>query len=306
MRLSLSEVTTILTDHFQSGVSDVVPTNQGEWSQAFFFTVANQNKVVRFSQVDEDFRRDQFASRFATPQLPIPPIEEIGQAFGGYFAISSKIEGTMIDHLDLTEMEAIVPELLSLFDSLRTADISKTTGYGGWDAHGNGAMESWKTHLLHVTDEDPTNRVQWREKLTKRKNAYRIFQEAYRKMGELLDFCPEDRHLIHNDLMHMNLLVHNHKIVGVIDWGCSFYGDFLYDLAMFILWQFYYPSMQGIDFRNKALAFFATRGVSLPHFEQRIRCYQLNLAMDAMKYCAFKDNEKDLDLITGRVKEIIK
>jgi hygromycin-B 4-O-kinase len=156
-----------------------------------------------------------------------------------------------------------------------------------------------------VASDDAASRIDWREALIGHQQVYAVFLRAYDEMQKLIGYCSEERHLIHNDLLHFNLLIDGDKIAGVIDWGCSLYGDFLYDLAMFDLWQFYYPAMQGIDFKAEAKAFYGKRGVPLPHFEQRLKCCQLHLALDAMKYCAYKDHTSDLRLITNRTEEIL-
>ena len=59
----------------------------------------------------------------------------------------------------------------------------------------------------------------------------RPFEEAYEYLQALADCVPKERHLIHSDLLHYNVLVKADRITGVLDWGCGMYGDFLYDLA---------------------------------------------------------------------------
>ncbi len=285
--------------------TNIVPASGGDWSQAFFFESDGLSKVIRFSQANEDFLKDKFTHRFNSPNLPIPQVEEVGKAFDGYYAISPKIEGEMIDNLSKEKMQLLVPDILSLFNALRTTDLSGTTGYGGWDSQGTGSSSGWQEFLTSVNQYDPTSRVDWRAGLASRPETNQLFDTVYQAMIALLKYCPEERHLIHNDLLHFNLLTKHSKIVGVIDWGCSLYGDFLYDLAMFDLWQFYYPSMVGIDWKGVAKKYFDDLGVNLPNFEERLRCYQCHLALDAIKYTVFKNNEKDLSLIANRILEII-
>ncbi len=285
-------------------ISKIDTASGGDWSQAFFFEVDGQSKVIRFSQVDEDFLKDKLAHNFNSSDLPIPEIEEIGKAFGGYYAISPRIDGEMIDNLSSEKMKLLVPQVLSLFNALRVVDLSATSGYGGWSAVGVGTSNSWGEFLTSVNIYDPASRVDWRAGLASRPETNRLFDQVYHEMIELLKYCPEKRHLIHNDLLHFNLITKENKVTGVIDWGCSLYGDFLYDLAMFDLWSFYYPSMEGIDWKGEAKKYFEDLGVDMTHFEQRLKCYQCHLALDAIKYTAFKNNEKDLALITGRIKEI--
>jgi len=288
-----------------SEISMIDTASGGDWSQAFFFEVGGQSKVIRFSQADEDFLKDKFAHRFNAPNLPIPEIEDIGQAFGGYYAISPRIDGDMVDHLPSGKMKLLVPQVLSLFNALRMADLSDTSGYGGWSAEGVGTSNSWSEFLTSVNIYDPTSRVDWRAGLAIRPETNRLFDRVYQEMIGLLEYCPEARHLIHNDLLHFNLITKENKTAGVIDWGCSLYGDFLYDLAMFDLWSFYYPSMEGINWKGEAKKYFEDLGVDMTHFEQRLKCYQCHLALDAIKYNAFKNNEKDLALITGRINELL-
>lgn len=305
MFLNPDKVQIFLKDKIQSEITNLLPVKGGEWSQAFLFTVKGKNKIIRFSQTDEDFLKDKYAFRYNSAQLPVPEIEAFGKAFGGYYAISSHIEGKMIDHLNSEEMQKLLPHLFDLFNALRQTDVSDTNGYGGWDAWGQGANHTWKEFLSNVNQDDATNRINWRPKLESLTDAYLLFQKVYSQMQQLLVYCPEDRYLIHNDLLHFNLLIANNKAAGVIDWGCSLYGDFVYDLAMFDLWQFYYPSMQGINFPKEAIKYYKQQGVYLVNFEERLKCYQCHLALDAIKYCAYKENTKDLALIVKRIKNII-
>lgn len=57
------------------------------------------------------------------------------------------------------------------------------------------------------------------------------FDEAFERLQHLADVCPEERHLIHDDLLNRNVLVEDDRIVALLDWGSSKYGDFLYDVA---------------------------------------------------------------------------
>ena len=306
MKLTKLEIQKFLQDHTDKAINKVVPVGNGEWSQAFFYKENGVDKVIRFSAVDDDFKRDQFAYSFNSSKLPIPEIEEIGKAFDGYFAISKRADGVMIDHLESEEMKKIVPNLLDLLDSLRTIDTSNTTGFGGWDTKGNGTRSSWKDFLVNVAVDSPFSRIKgWKEKLVDN-GAFEMFDKAHKEMLKLVNICPEDRHVVHNDLLHFNLLVRENKVVAVIDWGCGLYGDYLYDLAMFITWQFYYPAMADIDFRGEAQKYCEKKGTDVSHFDERLKCYQLHLFLDAMAYNSFKENWKDVEMVVKRLSEILK
>lgn len=307
MKLINTDVQEFLQNRTDKDINGVTPVGNGEWSQAFFYKENDIQKVIRFSDIDDDFMRDQFAYSYSSQKLPIPEIEEIGKASRGYFAISRYVEGEMIDTLGPEKMRMIVPKLMDLFEAMRTTDISKSKGFGAWDRKGNGEKNSWKEYISHITDDSPNMRIHgWKEKLSNKRWENDVFNQAYKELLSTVTFCPEERHIIHSDLLHFNLLMKEGEIVAVIDWGCAKYGDFLYDLAWFIFWQFYYPSMEGIDFKGEARRYFSNIGLDLTNFEERIRCYQLHIGIDSMIYCLTKENWKDVKMTAKRLVEVIK
>jgi aminoglycoside phosphotransferase (APT) family kinase protein len=75
------------------------------------------------------------------------------------------------------------------------------------------------------------------------------FDEAYEVLSHLAATLPNDRHLIHDDLLYRNVLVDGRRINAVIDWGNSMYGDHLYEAALLLYWWPWYPQWSGIDIR---------------------------------------------------------
>jgi len=279
---------------------------QGDWSRTFFYTCQEQRKVIRFSAYDEDFQKDRFAARFASPGLPIPQIEEIGEAFGLFFSISQYIDGQMIDHLPPTEMHAAMPALMDLLNALRAVDGSRTRGYGGFGADGNAPFSSWQAFLTNIPHESLESRLQgWKEKLSRNKTVNELYWQGRQRLLDLVPLCPEEHHLVHNDLLHFNLIMRDHQVAAVIDWGCALWGDFLYDLAMFTTWQFYYPAMSGIEFAEEARRSFTTKNVPLPNFDERLQCYQIHLLLDTLTYNAWKENNTNLEITARRLEETL-
>jgi hygromycin-B 4-O-kinase len=90
----------------------------------------------------------------------------------------------------------------------------------------------------------------------------------------------------------------------VIDWGCSMYGDFLYDLAWFIFWAPWYPRWRNIDFQREAARHYESIGLAVPHFEERLRCYQLHIGLTGQAYSAFKLRWADLEATSRRTLEV--
>ena len=80
--------------------------------------------------------KDRTAVRYRDPRLPIPEILDLGEAFNGFYAISERVAGGYLDHLDGAGMRRVLPSLLSTLDGMRVADISMEGGYGMWQADG--------------------------------------------------------------------------------------------------------------------------------------------------------------------------
>jgi len=91
--LVTSDIYKFLRNHIGQDITDLSRIGQGEWSVAYSFRNKNTEMIIRFSHLDADFAKDRFAANFASPQLPIPNIIDIGQAFGVFYAISEKADG---------------------------------------------------------------------------------------------------------------------------------------------------------------------------------------------------------------------
>jgi len=299
--VSAEEAEAFLVGRFGAEVTDIEPIGGGAWSKAYAFQRGGTHYIARFGSYREDFAKDRLAGRYASPDLPIPTVTEIGEAFGGFYAISERAFGGFIDHLDGEVMRATLPSLFAALDAARSADLSATTGYGGWDATGAAPYPTWQAALLDVATDRPGGRGSgWRERLEGSATGAERFDEAVDRLRTLVAFCPEERHLIHSDLLHFNVLVTGNRISAVFDWGCSLYGDFLYDLAWFAFWAPWYPAWQGIDFRAEATRHFAAIGLEVPHFDERLRCCQIHIGLDGQRYQALVGDWENLEPTTER------
>lgn len=272
-------------------VSDVARISRGEWSQAFSLRCGDADYIARFSAVEEDFAKDRQAAAFAAPDLPIPPIIAMGRAFDGFYAISRRAFGEFIDDLDATRMRKVLPSLFAALDAARRADLSKTAGFGGWGADGNAPYPSWRAYLLDVTDDRPADRIHgWRQRLDASPERSVPFDTAVARLRALVGACPEERHLIHSDLLHYNVLVAGDRLSAVFDWGCALYGDFLYDVAWLTFWAPWYRAWDGINFRSAAAQHFAAIDLAVPDFDARLRCYEVHIGLGSLAYMAFREN----------------
>jgi hygromycin-B 4-O-kinase len=75
-------------------------------------------------------------------------------------------------------------------------------------------------------------------------------------------------------------------LTGIFDWGCSLAGDFIYDIAWFTFWAPWHPGLDTIDIRSRVVGHYATLGFNVPDFAERLRCYELHIALEHLAYSA--------------------
>jgi hygromycin-B 4-O-kinase len=307
VKLTAVQVQTFLTEHLHRPVSGVIPLSGGEWSQAFGFQETNLDYVIRFGHHKNDYLIDQYAVHYATAKLPIPKVLEIGEAFDGYFAISERAFGIMIDDLNKDAMERVLPSLFATMDAIRETDVSHTTGFGQMEANGNGTYNSWSKYLLNVNKDIPSMKIHgWKEGLASSPVGLQPFEEGYSALKRLTRDLPEIRSLVHNDLLNFNVLVNNDEVSAVIDWANAFYGDFLYDLAQFTFWGPLHEPVKHIDWGQEARAHYKLIGLEIPQFEQRLMCCMINMGLGAMCYFGYKKNWEYLKPVVQRTLQLAK
>ena len=287
MRVTSDDVQAFLRDRGFSGVHAIERIGHGEWSTAFSFAVVDRTGeyVVRFSAVDEDFRKDQHAVRYATPALPVPPLLDVGPAFDGFYAIAERVPGQFLDDLDAEHMRQVLPSLWAALTAMRDADVSATHGYGPWDRRGDAPFGSWADALLAMGMDRPESRIAgWRSALEQSPTGAEPFDQAFGRLRALAGDLPNERHVVHSDLLNYNVLVRGERLTAVLDWGSEMYGDWLFDLAWFSFWQPWFPAWAAIDFEAEARRYFDT----IDDFDLRVQCSKIAIGLDNQAYCAFK------------------
>ena len=296
-RVAAAQAEAFLAARFGPDVGGVVLVGQGEWSTTYAFRCGGAEYVVRFGAHREDFAKDRLAARYGSRDLPIPAVAEIGEALGGFYAVSERAFGGYLDDLDAAGLRAVLPSLFAALAAARRADLSAAVGYGAWGADGAARYPSWRAALLDVASDRPGDRTHgWRERLLASPRGVGPFDEALGHLRALVDSCPEERHLVHGDLLNRNVLVADGRVTAVVDWGCAMYGDFLYDLAWLLYWQPWYPAWWDIDLRAAAECHYAEIGLDVPRFDERVRCYLVHIGLVAQAYNAFKGEERLADL----------
>lgn len=262
----------------------------GEWSRVYAIRRDNEELVVRFSRYREDFEKDRAVAGWSSPDLPVPEVIQIGEAFNGAYAVTRHVPGEHMDVLDERRMRAVLPRLFRALDAARRIDLTSASGFGGWDTRTGGQHRTWREAIVSVGTTVPPGRgAGWRERLAASPSGTAPFDEALERLRELVSACPEERHLIHDDLLNRNVLIVGDRITAVLDWGSSKYGDFLWDIALLVYGSAWFPLWSGIDFAAEAARHYAATGLSVPNYNERLRCYAIAIGLGGMSYNAWKE-----------------
>ena len=282
-----------LVERLKAAPGSVERLRPGEWSRAYAIRRNDEDLVVRFSRYREDFEKDRAAANWGSPQLPMPPVIEIGEAIGFAYAVTPRVQGEFLETVTNDRARAVLPSLFAALEAARDIDLSSATGFGLWTVDRGGLYPTWREAVLTVGKSVPPGRLPgWREGLESSPTGIAPFNEACALMREMVKVCPEERHLIHDDLMNRNVFVEGNQITAVLDWGASMFGDFLYDIASLAFWAPWFPAWSTIDFVQEAAQHYAEIRLTVPHFEERVRCYAVNIGVGSMAYDGGKGSER--------------
>lgn len=301
-----AEARHFLEDRLGRTVDPVEWVGEGAWSRCFGFRDGGRELVVRFGAFAVDFEKDRRAASLRSPTLPIPEVIEVGPAFDGYFAISSRVRGVPLESLSRDAWRGTLPSLLSTLDAIRRADLAGSSGWGEWDGAGQAPFASWRDFLLDVERDTPEQRTHgWRRRLRQSAVGEDTFRAGLSHLDALSEGLKVPRSLVHCDLINRNVLVESDTITGVFDWGCSLYGDFLYDLAWIEFWA---PWHEGIDadvLHDGALAHYAEAGLALPDSGVRLHCCKIHIALAHQAYNAFTGDAAALQQVTEHLEMLL-
>lgn len=290
IKVSITETEQFLIVKYGKDISAVKPLGEGGWSYAFTFLIGDAKNVIRWGNVPDNFERDAFAHTFITDGLPVPPITEIGEANNSFFAISPFVVGNFLEALSPNDLEIASPSVIKMFRALRAVDMSTSTGFGSWNKDGKGNHDSWKGFLQDNGDKSAESLIKgWKEHLESPSMGTDAYDKLWGKFKSLIDYCPEDRSVVHSDLVNRNVLVSDGKVTAVLDWGSSFFGDPLYDIAWLIFCDPWCPNFKSTQLIPQLLEDFkADPNSNTKNMDERLLCYQLNIAAGSIAYNAFK------------------
>jgi len=284
------------------GVRDVRPLGAGKWSRAFAFDTDDRPLVIRFGHYDEDFAKDRIAATWHQPGVPVPEFIEMGEAFGAFYAITKRADGTFLDQLTKNDAAAVLPSVFHVLDSLRRVPAPPASGFGLWNRNAIGEHSSWKDMLLTVETTRPSVDG-WRRHLALWPDSEQTFDEGWARLQALAGRVPSRHDVIHRDWMNRNVLVTDAKVTAVFDWGSSMYGDHLYDVAWLTFCASYTVGFDRLDMLRTARRHFVGAGIDSADFDRRITCYELHIGLAALIYRASLGDEAGTQWLAAKIRE---
>jgi len=276
--MSPLQAAAVLESRWGPGIERVIPVDHGEISRAFLFSRHGRDYVARFNASPSNFELDRYAGLAFAAHVPAPPIREIGQADGLYYAISERVPGTALQTMAWPWAESVRASLLTTLDALARIDLSARPGCGPVGPDGAGHHESWEEYLLSLfSDRERGFWEGWQRLFATSFLERDLFHRVHYRMRSLIPYCRGERAVVHGDFHVGNILSDGRAVTGLIDWANLKYGDPLYDVAVFHFWT---PAVELPD------AHAARRAEAEPHRRERLLCYTLCLGLDALRFFA--------------------
>ena len=290
-KISPELVIRYLQKHFDKDVEGIDFIKGGESSQAFRFCSKGDDFIVRVNTSDESFRKDKYAfEHFASVMILIPEILHIGQEEGYAFAISTMSLGVIIKNLPDAQLLLVLPEMISILDTIHSTDISSQAGFGKWNTNGVGEFASWKYFLLNVGMYIESGKL-FETTFLERE----VWMKIYTEMEILTAFCPEGRYLVHGDYGSDNVISDGRRITGILDWAESIYGDFVYDVAWLSFWGYEKSELYEKPYQER----------NIPNFKERLLCYKLHIGLGSLSFFAYSQQKDKYSVVRERLLKLL-
>jgi hygromycin-B 4-O-kinase len=303
--LAEEQIVTLLQQHFTNPIEQLTPIHFGEVAQTLSFRTGEQDYILRINRrLGANFEKEMFiAEHVSSPLIPIPPFVCTGRIDNLRYAVTRKVPGQPIVRLPFDEYLRLLPQLIEALDAIHHVDITGwPPRYGTIGDDGVGLYPSWRNFITNVRNEEEDWNFygKWHALFDTTFLERDFFDQVYDQMVRLLDFCPEERFLVHGNYGFSNVIAHEGKITGVIDWIGSLYGDFVYDVAWLNYW------LPEVNFFDRLQQLYQAHGHTIPHFEERRRCYECHIALDAMRFYAKANRSDSYQWTRKRITELMK
>lgn len=289
----------VLEAFFGEPVFNLEVVAGGNVAQTFSFTAGAEDYIVRFNaQMLVNFEKEAYVyENFASPRISIPRVVHVGRAGDLHFAITEKARGQNLLQLPRSDYLALLPHLIETLDAIHQVDVGERRGYGIFDGRGVAHASSWSEHLAAINSEEAEGdfwgkwHVLFRESFLERD----VFDATYHRMMQLAGYAPDERSLVHGGYGFGNVLAQDGRITAVLDWMDARYGDFLYDVAWL---DFFSPDD---EFHRLFQEYYRAMGREVPHYSERLLCYECYIALDAMRFYARGNNKPNYEWARGRI-----
>ena len=302
--LSLDQVGAFLAHRYGSPVDGLAPLGGGFWSAAYAYETGGRQLVVRFGSVRSGFEADRMAMRLDRPGLPVPAVLEIGDAFGGAYAVSVRRCGRFLEDVRTDESAVAGPMITDLLGCLYGSPTEPGASVDWLSAEPDPAL-TWRRWLMDgFVDHPDRPNSGWRSILAAHDEFDGLFERCRERVVGLLEACPERRDTLHGDLLHGNVLVSEDaaSVNAVISWKCSVLGDFLFDAAWCSFWgRVGHPGIAAADVFGRVVAapWVVAEPEALVDAAHRRHCYELHIGATHLGWSAWVGDEAALSSIGG-------
>jgi hygromycin-B 4-O-kinase len=222
------QILALLQEQFSAPILHLTPMTEGQIAQTLAFTVEGQDYILRFTRhMRVNLEKEAYLyEHIASPQIPIPPIMKVGRLGELHYAISHRVPGKPMNKLPRQEYDQLLPTLIETLAVIHHVDVRDRLNYGTFNDDGIGLFPSWRRYLEQIREEEEPWEFygKWHGLFEQAFLEREIFEHIYSQMVHLLDACPEERFLVHGDYGLSNVIVHEGRITGVLDWLEAKYG----------------------------------------------------------------------------------
>ncbi len=303
-----SALQTWLVSFHGADVADLEPLRGGFWSSAFGYRHGDDALVVRWSALREGFDMDAGAMAFRSEALPIPEVLHVGEALGGFVAISRRHPGRFIEALPAEQGDAAGAAMAGLLAALRAVPSAPGDTVRWHDPETKQAF-GWRDWLRAGLVDDPTQPVSgWRAGLAAHPRIDTLFQRCEERIEALLPTCPERRDLVHGDLLHQNVLVADDdpsRVTAVFSWKCSVRGDFLFDVAWCTFWAPWHPAIAAGDLWSRTLGAPDLRPSDLEDAARRHHAYELQIGASHLGWYVWTSDDRELERAAAVLESVL-
>lgn len=307
-RVSEPDAAAFLAAYHEEPVRGLELLRGGFWSAAYGYSVAGRELVARFGPLREGFEMDRAAMAFNGPDLPVPDVVEVGDAFDGAFAISVRHHGRFLEDIDIGDAVTTARTVDRLLAALRAAGSRPNASSAWYPTGADPRSFTWRRWLGDGLVDDPKRTVSgWRRKLADDADLDALFEACTARVRQLVEVCPERRDIVHGDLLHQNAMLTDDldAMSALFSWKCSVRGDFLFDVAWCTFWSSWHPGIAAINLWRRTWAADDVSADDLVDAALRHHCYELHIGCTHLGWNAWTGNADELQAVAQHLAHVL-